>query len=227
MNLGLKLRGFVTYKGVIPGHKAAMLFLLLAGLPLSAEPLRVVAFGDSLTYGYGLPVEDGFVPQLQAWLADHDSDAMLVNAGVSGDTTAGGRARVAWTLSDGYSAMILTLGGNDLLRGIDPASSRANIAAILATAKAENVKVFLVGMRAPSNYGLQYQESFDALYPDLAQEYDAVYFPNFFLGLGPGAPAELLEFMQADGIHPNAKGVTRIVDAMGPQVLAWIKAGAQ
>jgi len=222
MRFGLLLKGFVTYGGKCLRGKMAVLFLLLVGAPAGADPLRIVAFGDSLTHGYGLPETDGFVPQLQAWLVEQGADAVLTNAGVSGDTTAGGRARIDWTLSDGFDAIIITLGGNDLLRGIDPANSRANIDAILGAAKQADVAILLVAMRAPGNYGPDYQAEFDALYPALAIEYDTLFFPSFFQGLGDGAPAELLEFMQADGIHPNATGVTRIVAAMGPSVLELI-----
>lgn len=233
MGTRLFLKGFVTYGGKCLRGKAVLLFLLLAFAPVApilaeplseppTEPLRIVAFGDSLTHGYGLPEELGFVPQLQAWLVEQGADVVLINAGVSGDTTAGGRARIDWTLSDGFDAIIVTLGGNDLLRGIDPANSRANIEAILAAATRAGVEVLLVGMRAPGNYGPEYQAEFDALYPELAEQYNTLLFPSFFEGLGEGTPAQLLVFMQSDGVHPNAQGVTRIVKALGPSVLELI-----
>lgn len=192
-------------------------FLGLAGSPAAAE-LLIAALGDSLTQGYGLPVEDGFVPQLQRWLDDRGIEAQLINAGVSGDTTAGGAARVGWTLGPDVGAMIVALGGNDLLRGIDPAVSRANIDSILAAAQGAGVEVLLVGMQAPGNFGPDFKQAFDAIYPDLAATYGTVYAPGFFDGLGAGDPADLQVFMQADGIHPNAEGVSRIVEALGPYV---------
>lgn len=190
-----------------------------------AEPVTIVAFGDSLVQGYGLFQQNGFVPQLQTWLSGHGAETKLINAGVSGDTTAGGAARVAWTLTPDVDAMIVVLGGNDLLRGIDPAVSRANLDQILQTAQQASVPVLLVGQNAPGNFGPEYQASFDAIYPDLAAAYDTLYVPGFFDGLaGPGAdPAELRVYMQDDGLHPNPEGVARIVDALGPQVLELVK----
>ena len=186
----------------------------------SAEEVVIAALGDSLTQGYGLVQEQGFVPQLQDWLADRGVDATVINAGVSGDTTAGGLSRVAWTLTDDVDAMIVALGGNDLLRGIDPAVSRANIEGILQAAAAAQVEVLLVGMQAPGNFGPAYKQAFDSIYPDLAAEYGTLYTESFFEGLSVegGDPASVRVFMQPDGIHPNATGVQRIVDALGPKV---------
>ncbi len=199
--------------------------LVLSG-PVAAEPLVIAALGDSLTQGYGLPVEDGFVPQLQTWLDDQGADVQLINAGVSGDTTAGGLSRVAWTLTPEVDGMILALGGNDLLRGIDPAVSRANLDGILQAAKAVEVEVLLVGLNAPGNYGPDYKSSFDAIYPDLAKVYATELLESFFAGLSEDGsmpdPSQSREFFQADGIHPNAKGVTKIVASVGPKVLDLI-----
>lgn len=187
-----------------------------------AEPVTIAAMGDSLTQGFGLPVHQGFVPQLEAWLKDQGQDVRLINAGVSGDTTSGGLARVAWTLTPEVDAMIVALGGNDFLRGIDPAVSRANLTGILDAAKAAGVEVLLVGMTAPGNYGPAYKQSFEAMYPDLAAAYGTLHLDSFFAGLGVTNPAESLAFMQADGIHPNADGVARIVAGFGPHVLELI-----
>lgn len=203
----------------------ALLFCL-CGMMAAASQLTVAALGDSLTQGYGLPAEEGFVPQMQAWLRDQGADVVLINAGVSGDTTAGGAARVGWTLSPEVGAMIVALGGNDMLRGIEPAVSRANLAAILAAARDAGVKVLLVGMQAPGNYGPEYKAEFDAIYPELAAEYGALYAESFFAGLQDmlDDPAALGRYMQADGIHPNADGVQRIVAALGPKVLELLQA---
>jgi len=189
-----------------------------------AAPVTVLALGDSLTQGYGLPQEDGLVPELRRWLAGRDIVAEIVNGGVSGDTTAGGAARVGWSLTPEVDAMIVALGGNDLLRGIDPGVSRANLDVILAEAAAREVEVLLVGMSAPGNYGAEYKAAFDAIYPALAEKYDVLLAPDFFAGLGEGDPAALQRFFQPDGIHPNADGVERIVEGLGPHVAALIGA---
>ena len=205
----------------------ALIVLALSLSVAEAEPLEIVALGDSLTAGYGLPEGQGLVPQLQAWLAEHGSDARIVNAGVSGDTSAGGLSRLDWSLTPQTDALIVTLGGNDLLRGLDPATTRANLDAILAAAQARNLPVLLIGLPGPANYGPDYKASFDAIFPDLASQYGALMEPNFMAGLGATDPASLQPLMQADGIHPNAEGVAKIVAHLGPRVLDLLgKAGA-
>ncbi|WP_299727317.1 arylesterase [uncultured Tateyamaria sp.] len=186
-----------------------------------AQGVTIAALGDSLTQGYGLPAEQGFVPQLERWLQDQGQDVTVINAGVSGDTTAGGLSRVDWTLTPDVDGLIVTLGGNDLLRGLAPEVSRANLDGILAAADRAGVDVLLVGMQAPGNYGPEYKLAFDGMYPDLAEAYGILYAESFFEGLGGAGvdPASLGEFMQADGIHPNATGVVRIVEGLGPAVL--------
>ncbi|WP_353535465.1 arylesterase [Cognatishimia sp. WU-CL00825] len=198
--------------------KAALAVFLTVGA-VAAEPLKVVALGDSLTQGYGLQQNAGFVPQLQNWLSEQGADAQLINAGVSGDTTAGGAARAAWSLSPDTDAMILALGANDMLRGIDPAVSRENLSQILQVAVAQDVQVLLVGMQAPGNFGQDYKARFDAMYPELALDFGALHMESFFEGLGSQDPAELQALMQSDGIHPNQDGVALIVAAIGPHVL--------
>ncbi|SNR80502.1 arylesterase [Puniceibacterium sediminis] len=214
-----------TYGVAALQSKLAVALLLGWATFAQAEPVEIVALGDSLTAGYGLPREDGFVPQMQAWLRARGHDVTVVNAGVSGDTTAGGLSRVDWSLADSTDGMIVTLGGNDLLRGIDPTNSRANLEGILKVAAARNLPVLLVGLRAPENYGPQFKTSFDAIYPELANQYGTLYFPEFFQGLTEGdrRPEDVRAYMQADGIHPNAEGVMRIVAAMGPSVEALIE----
>lgn len=201
----------------------------MAGIAMAQSgEVVIAALGDSLTQGYGLMREDGFVPQLQAWLDAQGSNVTLVNAGVSGDTTAGGLARIGWTLEPQVDALIVALGGNDLLRGLDPAQARSNIDGILQAAQEADVKVLLIGMQAPGNFGPDYKAEFDALYPELAAEYGAVYLESFFAGLTdgetPADPAALRAWFQADGIHPNPVGVARIVTAIGPKVLELIEA---
>lgn len=205
----------------------AFALLLALGTPLAAEePVTVLALGDSLTQGYGLPQDEGFVPQLQHWLAEQGHDAQLINGGVSGDTTAGGLSRVEWSLTPEVDAMIVALGGNDVLRGIAPEVARANLDGILAVARDHGIAVMLVPMRAPGNYGPDYKADFDAIYPELAAEYGAIPAPGFFdilMGEG-GDPSTIADLMQGDGIHPNARGVVRIVEGIGPYVEQLIDA---
>lgn len=200
---------------------------IVVGLPATgmADDVVIAALGDSLTQGYGLVQEQGFVPRLQDWLTTEGVNATLVNAGVSGDTTAGGLSRIAWTLTPEVDALIVALGGNDLLRGIDPAVSRANIEGILEAASAAQVEVLLIGMQAPGNYGPEYKQPFDAIYPELATAYGTLYAESFFEGLNVenGDPASVRAFMQPDGIHPNAEGVDRIVGVLGPKVAELAK----
>lgn len=224
--------GRLSGLGVVLGYGACASGLkLAAALALAgwaggaaAEEVTIAALGDSLTQGYGLPPEDGFVPQLERWLRAQGAEVRVLNAGVSGDTTAGGLSRVGWTLTPDVDAMIVALGGNDLLRGIDPAASRANLEGILGAAKAARVEVLLVGLSAPGNYGPDYKAAFDAIYPELAAEYGTLHFESFLKGLTDLADhgTAMRELMQEDGIHPSAAGVARIVEAMGPAVLDLI-----
>lgn len=187
------------------------------------DPIVIAALGDSLTAGYGLPQGQGFVPQLQRWLEGAvDLPVELRNAGVSGDTTAGGLARIDWTLTPEVDGLIVALGGNDLLRGLPPEAARANLEGILQVAKARGLPVLLVGLEATSNYGADYKAAFDAMYPELAAQYGALYADNFLGGLlqeGANA-ASAARYMQSDGIHPNAQGVGLIVEDLGPDVAA-------
>ncbi len=202
---------------------AALVFVLGAGAAVAE--VTIAALGDSLTAGYGLPTEDGFVPQMQGWLRYQGFDVTLVNAGVSGDTTAGGQSRVDWTLTSEVDGMILALGANDLLRGIDPTVSKANLRGILEAAREADVGVLLVGMEASSNFGLDYKQAFDAMFPALAAEFDVPLYPYWFEGLrGAGStPVEVRDYMQPDGIHPNAEGVELIVEDMGPAVRNFVR----
>lgn len=204
--------------------KLLITIIALSGASVAAaDPVVIAALGDSLTQGYGLPVKDGFVPQLENWLQAQGEDVRILNAGVSGDTTAGGLARIDWTLSPDVQALIVILGGNDIMRGIDPAASRANIAAILKVARRHQLPVMLVGMPAPGNFGPDYKAQFETLYPELSIEYGTLFLSNFFAPILEG-PAKLpaRKYMQADSIHPNAVGVAKIVGAVGPMVQSLI-----
>ena len=182
--------------------------------------------GDSLTAGYGLAPEDGLVPRLQDWLKAQGRDVTVINAGVSGDTTAGGLSRLDWTLAPEVKGLIVALGGNDMLRGLAPEASRANLDAILAGAEARHIPVLLVAMQAPANLGPDYQKAFDAIYPELAAAHHALLNPGFYAPLlgDPPDPARLAPYLQADGLHPNPLGVTKVVEGLGPDVLKLLDA---
>lgn len=210
----------VRYGAGALASKAVLALTLAWGSAAASDQVHIFALGDSLTQGYGLLEPEGFVPQLRAWLAERGHDVRIVNGGVSGDTTAGGLSRVEWSLTPEIDAMIVTLGGNDLLRGLDPAETRSNLSGILDVAEAQDLEVLLIGMEAPGNYGADYKTDFDSIYPDLAAEYGALHVESFFGGLMQDGqpPEDLSEVMQADGIHPNAEGVRRIVETLGPRV---------
>jgi acyl-CoA thioesterase-1 len=178
----------------------------------TGRPVKIVALGDSLTAGLGLPANAAFPARLQQALAQKGMAAEVVNAGVSGDTTADGLSRLDWSVPDDTDAVILELGANDALRGIDPAQARANLDAILKRLAARNLPVLLAGMRAPRNLGSEYTEAFHAIYPDLAAAYGTLLYP-FFLD---GVAAER-SLNQGDGLHPTAAGVDVIVGKILPQ----------
>ncbi|WP_334128029.1 arylesterase [Sneathiella sp.] len=182
------------------------------------EALRIVAIGDSLTAGYGLPTGEDFVTRLQAALQKKGLNLRIENAGVSGDTSAGGLQRLDWALgTDSVSAVILELGANDALRGIDPAETRRNLSQIIETIQAKDIPVFLAGMRAPPSMGAEYTRAFDAIFPELAEKYDTGFYPFFLEGVAAD-PA----LNQEDYIHPNAKGVEVIVENILPYVTEFL-----
>ncbi|MBN9589244.1 MAG: arylesterase [Alphaproteobacteria bacterium] len=178
-----------------------------------AAPVKILALGSSLTQGYGLPPGTEFPVQLQAALKKKGIDAQVINAGVSGDTSAGGLSRLDWSLADHPRAAIIELGSNDMLRGIPPAETEKNLAAILKKLKAANVKVLLTGMMAQRNLGEEYVKAFDAIYPRLAGEYGVLFYPFFLDGVAMNP-----KLNQADGMHPNPQGVKVIVSRMLPLV---------
>lgn len=193
--------------------------------PISAEPISIVGFGDSLMAGYELPQADTFTAQLEAALKKKGYDATVTDAGVSGDTTSDGLARLDWSIPDGTDAVILELGGNDALRGISPEKTRANVEAMISRLKERGIKVLLVGILAPPNMGEAYQTKFDAIFKELATENDVVFYPFFLDGVATHADLQL-----ADGMHPNTKGVAVMVKRFLPYVerlLDGAKASAQ
>ncbi|WP_236045297.1 MULTISPECIES: arylesterase [Pseudooceanicola] len=204
----------------------ATIFVTLAGFwPGMAAAQTLLAFGDSLTQGYGLAQDKGLVPQLQAWLKDHGRDVTVVNGGVSGDTTQGGLARIDWSLTPEVNAVMVILGGNDLLRGTDPAVTQVNLDGILKAITDRHLPVLLVGMQASENYGAAYKRQFDAIYPALAHKYGTEFLPSYYAGITPDgttSPAAMQSYLQADGLHPNAAGVTNELTQLGPKVLALL-----
>jgi acyl-CoA thioesterase-1 len=178
------------------------------------RPLHVVALGDSLTAALGLPQKDGFVPRLQAALAEKGVSVDIANAGVSGDTAADGLARLDWSVGQDTDAVIVELGANDMLRGIRPEITRAALDTILQRLTARHIPVLLCGMRAAPNLGADYAQAFERIYPELAAKYGVLLYPFFLDGV-----AADLKLIQPDGLHPNAAGVDIIVGRMVPEVL--------
>jgi acyl-CoA thioesterase-1 len=206
------------------GRSAAKLFLsaflmslfFAAGPAMAHDPV-ILDFGDSLTAGLGLPAEDAFPARLEAWLHQRAIEARVINAGVSGDTTAGGLARLDWALADKPDLVILALGANDALRGIDPSTVRDNLDKMIGKIEASGAKMLLVGMLAPPNWGEEYKRAFDRIFPDLARSHHLPLYPFFLEGV-----AMKPELNQPDGLHPNERGVAVLVNKIAPVVAGLI-----
>jgi len=198
--------------------------LVVAAAPPAAalEACRIAVLGDSLTAGYGVARDDAFPVRLEAALAAEGFDCAVLNAGVSGDTSAGGASRIDWVLADDPTHLIVELGGNDALRGLPVDQLEANLRRIIEAAQAEDVPVLLAGMKAPPNMGRDYGEAFEAVYRRLADAYDLAFYP-FFLEGAAGHPDLMLD----DGIHPNAEGVAVIVENIMPAVVDWLNAQSE
>jgi acyl-CoA thioesterase-1 len=202
---------------------AQWLALIVTSLPLfvaaapaaQAEPTApvIVTLGDSLTAGLGLPQSEAFPAQLQAALKARGRDVTVVDAGVSGDTAKAAAQRLDWALPDDADAVIVELGGNDALQGIPPEGTKAAIEKIIVSVKARGLPILLAGQEAPRNMGKEYVEEFSALFRDLAARYDVIFYPFFLEGVALNQ-----DLMQPDGLHPNAKGVSRIVENILPKV---------
>lgn len=196
----------------------ALLAGVLAAMPVLAQtpaqaPVKIVAVGDSLTAGYGLPDKDGLVPRLQAALTAAGVAAEVTNAGVSGDTAADGLARLDWSVPEGTDAVIVELGANDMLRGLDPKVTRQALDTILQRLTARHIAVLLCGMRSAPNLGADYGHAFEPIYPELAAKYGVPLYPFFLDGV-----AGNLSLVQPDGLHPNGAGVGVIVTRLLPKV---------
>jgi len=206
-------------------HILVLMVALTAAGPALAEgqaaretkPVKMVVLGDSLSAGLGLPAAAAFPAKLQKSLKDKGIGVDMTNAGVSGDTSSGGRDRLDWSIPEGTEAVIVELGANDALRGIDPAVTRSALSDILTRLKARGIAVLLCGMLAPPNYGHDYADRFNAIYPDLAKSFDVPLYPFFLNGVAADA-----KLNQADGIHPTAEGVDIIVQSILPSVEALL-----
>jgi acyl-CoA thioesterase-1 len=218
---------------IAAGARRRVFLALLAALCLPgiapAQPdetdFRIVAFGDSLTAGFGLSKSDAFPAKLEAALRARGHKLTVIDAGVSGDTASGGQARLDWVVPDDAHAVILQLGANDALRGIDPAVTRTALDAIIRRLKKRDTEVLLTGMRAPRNLGADFVQSYDRIYPELAAEHGVLLYPFFLEGVATD-PA----LNQQDGIHPNAAGVDAIVERILPaveQLIARIRASGR
>ncbi|HVZ00405.1 MAG TPA: arylesterase [Dongiaceae bacterium] len=205
---------------------AAMVLILGAAAPFilavsgaAAADTKILALGDSLTAGYGLKQGEGFADQLQTAFRKMGRPVTVINGGVSGDTSAGGLARIDWALGDQPQVVIVELGANDMLRGVSPDSIRANLAAIIAKAKAAGAKVLLCGMKAQRNLGPDYVAQFDAIYPDLAKQEGVTLYPFFMDGIiQPDGTADRA-LLQGDGLHPTEAGAALIVQRILPVLL--------
>ena len=201
------------------GQILGLLLLVLIAMPaLANEPIKIMAFGDSLTKGYGLSdPKNAFPVKLEAILKASGHNVQVINAGNSGDTTAAGLARVDWALFDKPDVVILELGANDMLRGLPVANARSNLTEIVDKFQAADLPILLTGMLATPSYGEEYKTAFDAIYPELAKEKNLILYPFFLDGV-----ADDVTLNQADGIHPNAAGVEVIVDNILPYALQLI-----
>jgi acyl-CoA thioesterase-1 len=184
-----------------------------------AKPIKMVVLGDSLTAGYGLPAPAAFPAQLQKALKTNGMEVEMINAGVSGDTSSGGRDRLGWSVPEGTEAVIVELGANDALRGTDPQVTRAALSDIVAWLKARKIAVLLCGMVAPPNYGSDYSARFNAIYPELSKSFGVPLYPFFLEGVAANA-----KLTQADGLHPTTEGVAVIVKNILPTVEAFLGA---
>ncbi len=201
-------------KSILP----LLLLLILTRTSAAAGTPTVVVLGDSLTAGYGLSRQEAFPAQLEAALQAVGMSVKVINAGVSGDTSAGGLARLAWSLADDPQLVIVELGANDALRGLDPGQTRSNLDAILRELQKRSIAVLLAGMRAPRSLGGEYYTRFDPIYPELAEAYGVALYPFFLEGV-----AAEPRLNQQDGIHPNRAGVAEIVRRMLPQVIELLR----
>ncbi len=215
------ISGYGTLRRFINITVLTLITMLALHTPAYAAERRLMVLGDSLTAGYGLPSAQAFPVRLEAALRARGIAVTVLNAGVSGDTTAGGLARLDWSLADKPTHAIVELGANDMLRGLDPAQAKRNLDQILTRLRKDKLPVLIAGMLASRNLGADYQSRFDAMYPDLAKQHGVALYPFFLDGVATD-PA----LNQSDGIHPNARGVDIIVERILPAVLTLLETPA-
>ena len=199
--------------------KTIILLFVFSSFAHADSQIRILMLGDSLTQGYGLEEKKGLVPKLQNWLSTNNVEVLLINGGGSGDTTLGGFERLDWLLTPNINGVVVALGGNDLLRGFDPKFTKKNLQAIFKNLKSKGINSVIVGTISPINYGPQFKKEYDAIYPSLAREYNLSYIDSLFSPLIDKKTQEIsVNLLQADGIHPNEKGVEAIVNYIGPVI---------
>jgi len=195
------------------------LFLVLLPLSAKAEPLKILAYGDSLTAGYGLEKKDSFPMQLENALIEAGHDISIINAGISGDTTSGGLSRLNWTLNEhNPDIIILELGANDALRGVMPRVASQNLDEIIRLLQNNNIQILLTGMKAPRNWGQKYVDEFDRIYPDLSKKYNILLYPFFLKDVATDT-----QLNQNDAMHPNKEGISVIVKNITPYIIELIE----
>lgn len=209
----MRLGGGIVGIAMIAGLTLSAAQSAETGDQIGAQEIKIVAFGDSLTAGFELPASAAFPAQLERALRKRGHKVSVANAGVSGDTTNGGMQRLDWAVPDGTDAVILELGANDALRGLDPKQARTNLDQILTTLRNRGIAVLVAGMRSPQNWGKDYVDGFERMYPELAEKHGALLYPFFMEGVALRRDLNL-----DDGLHPNTKGVARIVEGILPKV---------
>ena len=196
---------------------AVLLAMMIVVSPSVAKPTEILAFGDSITVGFGLPANEALPARLEEKLRSEGLAVHVANAGVSGDTTADGLARLDWALAEKPDIVILELGANDALRGLDPAAVRANLEKMIGKIQASGARLLLAGMQAPSNFGEDYRQAFNRIYPELAEEHGIALVPFVLDGVALDP-----QLNQPDGLHPNERGVAVIVEHIAPYVARLI-----
>ncbi|MCY0148961.1 arylesterase [Hoeflea sp. G2-23] len=205
------------FKGLIAALFSIAAVFALSGHAMAEGAVKLVGFGDSLMAAYNLAADEGFPARLEAELRARGHDVEIIDAGVSGDTTSGGLARLDWSIPDGVDGVILELGANDALRGLPPEKSRENLEAMIARLTERGIPVLLAGMLAPPNMGADYETSFNAIYPDLAAKYDLTFYPFFLDGVAGNPSLQL-----SDGMHPNPQGISTMVERFASVAEAFL-----
>ena len=185
------------------------------------ENFRLIIIGDSLIQGYGLPKDKGFVNQLQKKILEKKDNILLINGGVSGDTTAGGLSRIDWSITDDINAVAISLGANDMLRGIPPSFSKENLSKIIVKVKENNLPILLIGIKSIENYGTKYKNEFDSMFSNLADEFELFLYPDLMAPI-LNEEKDLSHYLQEDMLHPNEKGVEIIVQEILPTITNFI-----